>query len=96
MITLHLSLSNPWAKENFKNLWCSGGSFTKNKHWEMEFLRHAHTFIELHFAYTARQDHAGLKLHCGLFGYCAEISVYDGRHWDYTNNCWINYGEYHE
>lgn len=96
MFTIHLSLHNPWAKENFKNLWCRGGLLTKNKQWELEFLRHSHTFMELHVGYTTRQDHAGFTLHIALFGYCAEFSISDTRHWDYTNNCWINYGEYHE
>lgn len=96
MINLYCRLSNPWAKENFKNLWCRGGTFTKNKAWELQFMRHAPTLLELQVEYTTRQDHAGFTLHFALLGYCVELTAYDGRHWDYTNNCWINYGEYHE
>ena len=97
MINLQLGLSNPWAKENFKNLWHTGGSVTSHKHWELKFIRHAYTLFEVHVGLTARQDHAGLSSTLGLLGYSINLHVYDDRHWDDENNCWKTYlGEYNE
>jgi len=88
MINLWLSLSNPWAKENFKNLWYKGGSITEHKHWELELTRYAYSLFEIHIGYTTRQSHAGLKLNFALFGYCVALKIYDGRHWNDESNSW--------
>ena len=93
MISLHLSLANPWAKENFKNLWHTDGSITKNKHWELEFIRHAYSLIEVAATFTTRQDHAGLSISLALFGYTIALRIYDDRHWDDLNECWEIYKE---
>jgi hypothetical protein len=91
MFSLHVSIANPWAKENFKNLWHTHGSITKHKHWEFEFIRHAYSLFEVHIGYSIRQDHAGLKLHFALLGYSIDLSIYDGRHWNTENDCWEIY-----
>ena len=91
MISLHFGISNPWHKENFANLWCADGSITKNKHWEFQIIRHAYDLLELHASYTIRQDHAGLKLVVGLFGYSIHFDLYDSRHWNCETNTWETY-----
>jgi hypothetical protein len=91
MISLHLSINNPWAKENFKNLFCRSGPITKHMAWEFEITRHNYTLAEFSTRYTVKQDHAGFNLELGLFGYSMHFQIYDGRHWDYTNNCWEVY-----
>jgi hypothetical protein len=88
MINLHFSLSNPWAKENFKNLWCAAGPITKHKHWELEFIRYAPNLFEVHISYTIRADHAGLKIVLALLGYSVNLNIYDSRHWNYESNSW--------
>lgn len=93
MINIHLSINNPWAKENFKNLFCRGGKITKNMAWEFEIIRYSYTFAEFNTSYTVRQDHAGFDLEIGLFGYSMHFQIYDSRHWNYTNNCWEIYKE---
>ena len=96
MLSLHLNISNPWARDDFVNLWHADGSITKHKHWEFETYRHSHDVAKLNIAITARRDHAGLHIDIGLLGYSACFDIYDGRHWDSTNNCWEIYGEENE
>ena len=93
MINLSFGIDNPWAKENFKNLFDVAGDIKKNLSWEFEIIRHSHILVELSMRYTVKQDHAGLTLAAGLFGYSADFRIYDTRHWDYENNCWEVYEE---
>ena len=93
MINLNFSIVNPWAKEKFKNLWHTHGSITKNKHWELEVLKHNYDILKISIAITARQDHAGLHLDLALFGYSICFNIYDSRHWDYKNKCWEIYDD---
>jgi len=85
MIKLHLNISNPWAKENFKTLFWNGGYITKNKGWEFEITRGSFEIIEFDFTYSTRQDHAGARLILGLFGYSIITQMYDNRNWDYNS-----------
>jgi hypothetical protein len=92
MIHFNLGISNPWAKGEFKNLWHTDGSFTKNKHWELEFTKHSYDVVNVSVALTTRSDHAGLHLKLALFSYMISFDIYDSRHWDYKNKCWEVYG----
>ena len=93
MINVRLAIDNPWAKENFKNLFNRSGLISENKAWEFEIIRHNYTIVDVGFTYTVRQDHAGPSLTCGLFGYSMEFKVYDTRHWSDLNNDWEVYKE---
>ena len=91
MILLHLSLSNPWAKENFKNLFCRSGMITKHKAWEFEVCRHAYDIVKIDFQWSVKSDHAGPSLELCLFGYGVEAKIYDTRHWNRETNSWEVY-----
>lgn len=93
MIYLNLNLRNPWGKDNFKSIktW-HGSTFVPNKYWEVQVIR-CYNFLRFEFAVTMREDHAGVNLELGLFGYEIHFTVYDNRHWDYDNNCWVKYEE---
>ena len=93
MISLHFSINNPWAKENFNSLFERAGEITKNMAWEFQIIRHGYTLAEFNVQYTVKQDHAGFSSVFGLFGYSIHLMIYDGRHWDYTNECWEVYKE---
>ena len=93
MISLHFNINNPWAEENFKNLFNYSGLFTKHKAWEIEAYRHSYDIFGISTILTFRQDHAGFKLILSLFGYSMQFSIYDTRHWDEEGRCWENYGD---
>lgn len=93
MISLHLGITNPWYKENFKNLACFSGKITTNKAWEFEVCRYAYDIAKFSFAWSFRKDHAGPELELCLLGYSASIKIYDTRHWDRENNCWEIYAD---
>lgn len=86
MINIEFSISNPFS-ERFGHILLRHGSITRNKSWEFNIYRGTNIFTML-LRYTARQDHAGLKLQFGLFGYECDLYLYDTRHWDYKENRW--------
>jgi hypothetical protein len=94
MITLSFKIFNPVVKtRNINMLWWAGGSFTKNKHWELDvsFDRLNTIFgidVDTNFIGS---DHAGIKFTLILFGFHLYTSMYDSRHWDYRNNRWTEY-----
>lgn len=90
MLHLNLKISNPLSKR-FKNIKCwSGATPFKNKFWEFQILA-TPDLICIDFSYTIRQDHAGLRLELGLFGYSIDFNLYDNRHWDYIGKKWEVY-----
>lgn len=93
MINFRFAIENPWAKSDFKNIYVVDGPFfTKHKGWEFEIIKYSRDLFKIHFAFTLRGcDHPGLKMTLALLGYSASLHIYDGRHWDYENNCWEKY-----
>lgn len=91
MINLNLHIYNPWIKENFVNLFCRSGKITKNKAWEFEITKYTLTLFEVSLSLTTKQDHAGLQVSLGLFGFTVQLRIYDGRHWNYETNTWEVY-----
>jgi hypothetical protein len=71
------SISNSW-------------SLSKNKAIEIEFTDCGNLF-ELSLVVTTKCDHPGLRAVISLFGYNASFHFYDGRHWNYENDCYVNY-----
>lgn len=89
MINFRIGIDNPWAKNDFKDIYHTDGNLSKRKGWEFQIYKHSFSVFEMHFSYTVRgTNHAGLTLTFALLGYCANFTVYDSRHWDYENNCW--------
>ena len=89
MISFNFNLRNPWST-TFKNLWCRAYSTPfKHRFIELELTQNCN-LISFVFGYTVRQDHAGLTLEAGLFGYCLHFQFYDNRHWDYARGEWEN------
>ncbi len=91
MIHFNLNLSNPFWTERFANIknW-RGRTFFKNKFWEFEILKND-DLIRLEFGFTTQQDHAGLNINLGIFGFEIHASIYDCRHWDYHEKRWLDY-----
>jgi hypothetical protein len=87
MISLSFNIRNPWSN-TFKNIRCRAYSTPfKHKFIELELTQDCN-LISFVFSYTVHQDHAGLTLEAGLFGYCTHFQFYDNRHWDYARGEW--------
>ena len=62
---------------------------TQHKHAEMQVSHHGNDLLALRFSFApSGRDHAGLMLEFSVLRYCASITIYDHRHWDYDQNQW--------
>ncbi len=86
MINIQFNIRNPWSKR-FANLKCWSWQVSKHKAIELEILKTT-DIIDIHFAVTHRQSHAGFEFEMGLVGYNIHFMFYDVRHWDIENNRW--------
>lgn len=94
MILLNIGLTNPWAKYNFKNVFCREKKLTKNKAYGIELTYNSTSLVSLELSFSWRgHDHAGPSIELGLFGWCIHLHIYDTRHWNYEKNCWESYNE---
>ena len=93
MINLILQITNPWSKGKFKSLFCYFGRFSEHKAWEVQLIEGVDTVAEVRFNWTLCEDHAGVELELGLFGYEFNAKVYDTRHWDHEVKDWEVYNE---
>lgn len=89
MISFYFNLRNPFS-DRFDSGWCKTGKIGKNKAWEIQVMK-TNTIIEASGRLTFRQDHSGINLELGLLGYNICAQMYDIRHWDYENKCWVVY-----
>ena len=91
MIYFNFSIRNPywWNRWESIKTWV-GDTPWKHKHWEVQTMKVPELF-RIEFNWTVREDHAGVNLELGLFGYQIDFSFYDSRHWDYEKNCWEIY-----
>lgn len=88
MIYFNFNLRNPRWQDRFQSIkWWAGATPIKNKFWEIQIMKDAE-LLRVEFEFTAKQDHAGVKLELGLAGYKACFTFYDNRHWDQDNNDW--------
>lgn len=93
MIYFNINVRHPGWWERFKNIKCwMGETPFKNKYWEVQIIKNDN-LLRLEFAYTIKQDHAGLNLELGLLGYEIHFNIYDNRHWNHEENRWMIYTE---
>ena len=91
MINLQFNIRNPFS-DRWKCIKCWDKKLSEHKHLELQIDKTA-DIVSFDFRYTIRQDHAGLFLTVGLFGYEAIFNIYDTRHWNYEERRWYKYGE---
>jgi hypothetical protein len=81
MINFSFGLRNPFSNR-WDNIYNRGTTFSKyHKAVEFEVYRDT-TIVSLSFRWNIRQDHAGMSLDLGLFGYTVSAQYYDTRHWN--------------
>jgi hypothetical protein len=81
LINIRIELANPFGPDVFKNLGCIHGSLSQHWHWELEHTYYAGQVVDINIEWAVREDHAGIRLVLGLFGYGVSFVVYDHRHW---------------
>ena len=86
MINLDFTINNPFS-DRFRIVASTSKLLTKYKAVEANIYCTAN-IIKLSLVYSSRQDHAGLQIEFGLFGYDFELHFYDIRHWDYKTHQW--------
>lgn len=91
MIYLNVNIRYPRWVDRFENIktW-SGQTLFEHKFWEVQVIKNDN-LLRLEFGWTVCEDHAGVNLELGLFGYEIHFTFYDHRHWNYKNNCWEQY-----
>ena len=75
-----------WAS-NFKSYKTWHGILTQNKAWEIQLMKTDCLFRAI-VDISTKQDHAGINIELGLFGYEIDATIYDVRHWDSEWSCW--------
>jgi hypothetical protein len=76
--------------EHFKNLGSVHGSMGANTAWELEHTYYSGSLLDVDISLSIKEDHAGLEITLGLFGYGVSFRIYDTRHWNYETCSFIN------
>jgi hypothetical protein len=80
MIHISLGLRNPFS-DRWDNIYNRSAVIGTHTAVEFEVYRDT-TIVSFAFRWTIRQDHAGMNLELGLFGYTVSVQNYDTRHWN--------------
>lgn len=97
MIYFNFSVRNPCHNEKnspWKDIFQGGWTLTKNK--IFEFRLDCYTYDLFEFELNTRwrgDDHAGPRFALRLFGLGLHVGIRDHRHWNYDQNCWVDYKE---
>jgi len=89
IVSLRMQISLPF--DHFNNLGSVHGRIGKNTAWELEHTQYSGSLFDIDFSWSIREDHAGLEIGIGLFGYGVGFRIYDTRHWDNETNSWKKY-----
>lgn len=93
MIYFNINIRNPRWRDRFENIKCWTGSIPiPHKYWEVQAIKNDN-LLRVEFGITSQQDHAGVNLELGLLGWEIHFTVYDNRHWDFDNGCWMIYDD---
>ncbi len=90
MINFSFGLRNPFS-DRWDNIYNRSAVLGK-KAVEFEVYRDT-TIVSFAFRWNIRQDHAGMNLELGLFGYTVSAQYYDTRHWNEEAGRFYNYND---
>ena len=98
MITASINIRNPLWRDNmndgFRNYLSAERMITKNKFLGVDITRHWYYLLEFRLDTNwSGDDHAGIELYLGLFGYSISLYFRDRRHWNHDQNRWYEAGE---
>lgn len=91
MIYFNVNIRNPAWWDRFTNIkWWTGKTPIAHKFWEIQIVK-CPELLRIEFEVTTQQDHAGMNIELALLGYQVGCTIYDNRHWDHDNKCWVEY-----
>ena len=73
--------------------YCKSGNFFKkeNKFWELQITNSFEgPYFNFQCQWTKKQDHAGFQFLIEIHKFMFDFKVYDTRHWDWDNNCYVS------
>lgn len=91
MFHFTISIFNPWTRQTeYKEVWQRHWLLKENghKHLDVGFYRHRGMIFDIGISVTHRQDHAGVSISAGLFGFYGDLQFYDDRHWNAAERRW--------
>ena len=93
MIYFNVNIRHPRWWNRFVNIknWIWETPF-RHKYIEVELLK-LDNLLRIEFEFTTQQDHAGINIELGLFGYEVHFTFYDNRHWNCEEGRWMIYTE---
>jgi hypothetical protein len=80
MISFSFNLRNPFS-DRWETVYHRSAMLGKHTGAEIQVIKDT-TIVDFGFRWTIRQDHAGVMLDFGLFGYSVMLHYYDTRHWN--------------
>lgn len=90
VVNIRIELKNPFDPwDYFNNLGCVHGMLFKHTAWELEHSYYSPVLFDFDVRFTRCQDHAGIEIGLGIFGYSLSFRVYDTRHWNSEQNAYI-------
>lgn len=78
--------SRPGTNGNHETLLSRHGSLERHWGWEFNVYKN-NVWIGWRLSLKTRMDHQGIELSFAFLKHEFEFLVYDGRHWDYDNDC---------
>lgn len=96
MIFFKFLVQNPWFRptnhHTSKDYYYHHINLTKHKNFEIQISRFdpcdlVNVSVDLRWWGS---DHQGPELEINLMGLMFLVKIYDSRHWDYTENTWID------
>jgi len=89
MINFSFRLSNPFS-DRWDTVYHKSALLGKHTGAEIQVIKD-NTIVDFDFRWTTRQDHAGIMLELGLFGYSVILHYYETRHWNSEAGRYYNY-----
>lgn len=89
MISFSFRLKNPFS-DRWETVYHKDAMLGTHTCAEIQVVKD-NTIVEFSFSWYARQDHAGITIYLGLFGYSVSIRYYDTRHWNDEAGRFYNY-----
>jgi hypothetical protein len=89
LFSLRAQVSLPF--EHFVPLGSLHGKLFAHKAWELEHNFYSGSLFDIDTKWTLNEDHAGIEIGIGIFGYGISFRIYDTRHWDYELKQWVIY-----
>ena len=71
-------------------MFCPNGKIYGHKYWELQIDKFEFDrLFEFHCEWSLKGDHCGFELRIEILSLFFQFLIYDNRHWDWDNNCFV-------